>query len=502
MKRCGGGRAHRRLIAAVAMASALWVAIGCGSTAAPSAASTVPAVNAATATSCDYYDYRFELDAELRTLSAVLCFDGPPPPALVCGPQGDVEYAPIAERISGEGAAQLVTQKCRIPLDALGPGDCVRYAVDLRALDGEFPLRRATEARNVVTAQVGAFLFRPEVRDVRLHGHATFSVPEGTRVSLPWQRDADGYLLDASVFEQTGYAVFGEFDSETVVAAGATLDVAILDTLSPTTRAAIVPFVTHAAQTAAQIGGVFPGDRAQLVLVPQPGAGGVRFGMVARGGGASVVFVFGRDSSESELIESWEPGHELTHLRTPFVARGDRWLTEGIATYYQEVLRARAGTTTPQHAWKRLVTGLSRGAQVGTGRTLREESKDMYESGAFQRVYWAGAAVAFLIDVELRRVTDNATSLDTVVLGLQQCCARDARAWTVRDMIARMDQLSGQDVVQRVSAQHLDRAEFSDLAAAFAALGVVIHDGDVTLDDAAPLKQLRDAIMAPVPSSH
>lgn len=476
---------------------------GCGSAPASPplpAASVASAASWGAVASCDYYDYRFELDAELRTLSAVLCFDGPPPSALVCGPQGDAEYAPVAERISAEGVAQLTTQRCRIPLDSLLPGDCVRYAVDLRALDGEFPLRRTTEARDVVTAQVGAFLFRPEVRGVTLHGHATFSVPDGMRVSLPWRRDADGFLLDASVFEQTGYAVFGAFDSEVVVAAGATLDVAILDTLSPTTRAAIVPFVTRAAHTAAQIGGAFPGDRAQLVLVPQPGAGGVRFGMVARGGGASVVFVFGRDSTEAELIESWEPGHELTHLRTPFVTRSDRWLTEGIATYYQEVLRARAGTTTPQHAWKRLVTGLSRGAEVGTGRTLRQESKDMYDSGAFQRVYWAGAAVAFLIDVELRRETDNATSLDTVVLGLQQCCARDARAWTVSDMIARMNELAGQDVVQRVSAQHLDRAEFPGLAETFAALGVVIRDGDVTLDDAAPLKRVRDAIMAPVPS--
>jgi len=491
------------IFCATGLVCAMSAVTGCGSAPAsspPPAASVASPASSGAAASCDYYDYRFELDAELRTLSAVLCFDGPPPPALVCGPQGDVEYAPVAERISGEGVAQLTTQRCRIPLDSLLPGDCVRYAVDLRTLDGEFPLRRTTEGRDVVTAQVGAFLFRPEVRGVRLHGHATFSVPDGMRVSLPWQRDADGFLLDASVFEQTGYAVFGSFDSEIVVAAGATLDVAILDTLSPTTRAAIVPFVTRAAQTAAQIGGAFPGDRAQLVLAPQPGAGGVRFGMVARGGGASVVFVFGRDSTEGELIESWEPGHELTHLRTPFVTRSDRWLTEGIATYYQEVLRARAGTTTPQHAWKRLVTGLSRGAEVGTGRTLRQESKDMYDSGAFQRVYWAGAAVAFLIDVELRRVTENATSLDTVVSGLQQCCARDARAWTVSDMIARMDQIAGHDVVQRVSGQHLDRAEFPALAETFAALGVMIRGGDVTLDDAAPLKRVRDAIMAPVPS--
>lgn len=489
---------------AIGLACAIPAWIGCGSAPASpsqSGASVAPIASPVAAATCDYYDYRFELDAELRTLSAVLCFDGPPPPALVCGPQGDVEYAPVAERISADGVAQLTTQRCRIPLDSLVPGDCVRYAVDLRGLDGEFPLRRTTEARSVVTAQVGAFLFRPEVRDVRLHGHATFSMPEGMKVSLPWLRDADGFLLDASVFEQTGYAVFGAFDSETLVAAGATLDVAILDTLSPITRAAIVPFVTRAAQTAAQIGGAFPGDRAQLVLAPQPGAGGVRFGMVARGGGASVVFVFGRDSTEAELIESWEPGHELTHLRTPFVTRSDRWLTEGIATYYQEVLRARVGTTTPQHAWKRLVTGLSRGAEVGTGRTLRQESKDMYDSGAFQRVYWAGAAVAFLIDVELRRVTDNGTSLDTVVLGLQRCCARDARAWTVSDMIARMDELAGHGVVQRVSEQHLDRAEFPDLAATFAALGVVIRDGDVLLDDAAPLVSVREAIMAPVPAS-
>lgn len=471
----------------------VFVIVACGGASAKPAAASSTANNAA----CDYYDYRFELADDLRNLSATVCFDGTPPRALTCGPQGDSSYAPTAERISAGLVEPLPTRGGHIDLEGLVSGDCVRYTIDLLALSSPHPLGFALGSPQLVTAQTGAFLFRPEVRGTHFHGHATFSLPEGAQVSLPWTRDSDGYLLDATAFELVGYAAFGSFETEVITRAGATLDVALLGDVSTDTRAAIVPWLRRVMDTTSHLGGAFPVERAQVALLPTPGAGGVRFGMVGRGGGPSIVFLFGRDSTETELIQSWEPAHEITHLRTPYVTRADRWLTEGIATYYQEVLRARGAVVTPEHAWQRLASGFVRGAEDGSGHTLRDESAQMYQLHRFHRVYWFGAALAFLADVELRAATHNQMTFDRALSELQACCARDARIWTADEMIARLDAFTGTNTLRVLADRYLDQTEFPDVASAFARLGVQVNASDVVLDATAEDARVRDAIMAP-----
>jgi len=474
--------------------SVAWCVAACGS------AVPAPAVSTRPRAGCDYYDYRFEIDAALRTVTATVCFDGTPPSALVCGPHGDAEYAPHAERISFDGVTPLATAGCRIDLSSFVAGDCVRYSVDMTTLAQPYPLSLGIEAEHLVAAQVGAFMFRPPVRGRQIHGHATFELPDGVRASLPWQRDADGYLLDATAFEFVGYAVFGTFESERVPAAGVTIDAVMLGPLGAATRQAIVPWLNRVATSAARMGGKFPAARAQMLLQTVPGGGGVRFGMTGRGGGPSIVLMLGSESTERELIESWEPVHETIHLRTPYLQRADRWLTEGIATYYQEVLRARDGVITPERAWQRLASGFGRGRNNGTGRTLRAEAADMFTTAAYARVYWFGAALLMLADIELRAATHNATSLDSALLQLEACCSHDAQAWTADQMIARIDEFAGQPVLRAVVDRHLDAPAFPDTEAALVSVGVKFVGETLTFDRSAPQAAVGDAIMSPQPN--
>lgn len=472
------------------IASVFWCASSCAS------ATTNPAAASRPDRRCDYYDYRFEIDAALRMVTATVCFDGPPPSALVCGPHGDAEYAPNAERISADSVTPLTSRGCRIDLTSLSPGDCVRYSVDLTTLHAPYPLSLNVQPQHVVTAQTGVFLFRPEARGSHIHGHATFELPEGVRASLPWLPDADGYLLDATAFDLVGYAAFGTFDTEHVEVLGVTVDAALLGPVAPDTRRAIAPWLSRLVGTAARLGGSFPAARMQVLLQPVAEVSGVTFGMTGRGGGPSVVLVFGRDSTLTELTDSWEPAHETVHLRTPYLQRTDRWLSEGIATYYQEVLRARDGVITPARAWQHLTSGFGRGRRNGTGRTLRVEAAEMMQTAAYARVYWFGAALVMMADIKLRAATQNRSSLDAALLRLEACCSHGARAWTADEMIERLDAFAGQPVLRGVSDRYLDGTEFPDVEAALHPLGVKLDAGTITLDDSAPQVAIRDAIMA------
>ena len=115
---------------------------------------------------------------------------------------------------------------------------------------------------------------------------------------------------------------------------------------------------------------------------------------VLRGGGVAAEFYVDRTRSLDELRRDWTATHELSHMLLPYINRGDAWLSEGFASYYQNVLRARAGMLAPEQAWNKLYRGFQRGRDGTRGRTLAEASRSMGRDRAFMRVYWSGAAIA------------------------------------------------------------------------------------------------------------
>ena len=60
------------------------------------------------------------------------------------------------------------------------------------------------------------------------------------------------------------------------------------------------------------------------------------------------------DRPLDDLRTDWTATHEFSHLLLPYVSRRDRWLSEGLASYYQNVLRARDGRLSETDAWRKL----------------------------------------------------------------------------------------------------------------------------------------------------
>jgi hypothetical protein len=243
-----------------------------------------------------------------------------------------------------------------------------------------------------------------------------------------------------------------------------------------------------------------PFDRMTAIVVPSADVPGspVLFGLAGRGMRRSVTLLVGAHASEAALVPDWTAVHELSHFLTAHVEGEDVWLAEGLATYYEEVLRARQGMLTELEAWTALEHGFARGRAESTSGTLREAAASMQQARCFTRVYWGGAALVLLADVAYRRA---GSSLDEAV----------DRAWSHRGERASAEQLlswldgAPDGIFASVARAGLDADAFPDVTSANDWLGVVVDEnGVISLREDAPGAAVRSAMMnasPPVPSN-
>ena len=366
----------------------------------------------------------------------------------------------------------------------------VRYRV---ALDGgggdpDAPMRFP----GAVYAPTSAWLWAPEPRDPAARYPVEFVLPEGTAHSALFARDPESGALSfgEAAFRYVSYAAFGALGRFAVPAPGGCLEVATLPGSPP--EAAIRTWLEAAGDAASRSLGRLPHESVAVIALPTLGTGGgpVAFGMAAHGERPTLLAFVERDATPEALGRDWVAVHELSHLGHAFLDGRSAWLTEGIATYYETVLRARAGWMEPRTALSLLDAGFRRGERGGTGRTLRGESEDRHRTRAYDRVYWAGAAIALAIDVALRA---EGSSLDAALLG-----AHDLRRERLDDE-ALLRALDGgrPGTATRIAAPWLDANTFPDLASTYRALGVRRSGADIALE--AEGTALREAILSRSP---
>jgi predicted metalloprotease with PDZ domain len=191
----------------------------------------------------------------------------------------------------------------------------------------------------------------------------------------------------------------------------------------------------------------------------------------------------------AELRADWTAVHELSHLFHPYLGSEGRWLAEGLASYYQNVLRARAGLLAPDDAWRRLEAGFGRGRREASGAPLRELSR---EHRGTMRVYWAGAAFWLEADLALRA---RRTSLDEVLSQYARCCLRGAGEVAPEAFLADLDRIAGDDTFASLHARYADATTFPPLEDAYAALGLEPRADGLDLSADPRAVALREAIM-------
>jgi len=115
------------------------------------------------------------------------------------------------------------------------------------------------------------------------------------------------------------------------------------------------------------------------------------------------------------------------------------------------------------------------------------------------KIYWSGAALALIADVELRRRSDGRESLDTVLDRMQQCCLPSARTWSGVDLFRKFDTLVDEPLFMDLYRQYADAAGFPDVRPLLEQLGVRAEGGEVRLSDHAELATIRRALTIPDP---
>jgi hypothetical protein len=219
----------------------------------------------------------------------------------------------------------------------------------------------------------------------------------------------------------------------------------------------------------------------------------VPFGRVIRDGGESIELFVDPRRPIGDFYDDWTATHEFSHLMLPFLASSHRWISEGFAQYYQNVLLARAKRYEVQRAWQKLHEGFERGRRSRPELSPNEASRRGV-GAATMKIYWSGAVLALLADVELRERSDGRESLDDVLDRLQRCCLPAERRWTGPQLFERLDELAGRPVFMPLYQKYANEQGFPDTATIYRRLGIEVEDGRVVLRDDAELADIRRAI--------
>ncbi len=447
--------------------------------------------------------YTVATDERLEHLHVRVCFEGTVPRRLIARDERAPDLLRAARLQGPQNTVVLQPRGATLTLPRTEIPACLEYRVDLTAI-GKRQWRSSNwRTRDAIVLHPDLWLWYPDGVREDERWRLDFELPPGYDVSGPWERISSiqgrvTYALRERMAGWDARMAIGRFAVESIELPGGRLKYALLSGEPAPDVAAMRRWTTSGARALVTAYGRLPVPEAQLLVVPI-GRGGepVPWGEVQRGGGEAVNLYVDQRRPLGEFMADWVLVHELSHLLLPSIAGRDRWLSEGLASYYQNVLRARAGLMSAQWAWNELHAGFERGIR-GTppGRSLAEVSETMMRDHSFMRVYWSGAAIALLADVELRRRSRGAKSLDTALAAFRDCCLPSDRSWSARELMRRLDRLTGETVFMKLYRAHVDSDDFPDLRAVYRELGLQpMGATKLRLDPTAPGATIRRAIM-------
>ena len=324
-----------------------------------------------------------------------------------------------------------------------------------------------------------SWLIRPRVAEP--DARVELSV-KGTEVLLPWQPGPDGqYHLSAEDLVDSGFHAFGGRRCQAQLTE-AVLDVAILGTMTHVEDAQLCEWLRQRAEEVRYVRRRFPYPRISVSIYPVPGREDASvFGMVMWSSPPSIALLVGQDTRLDALQHDWTALHELLHLTHPTFLPRAPWISEGLATYFTELVQARSGRMSAEAVWAEMLRGFQRGRAQASGQTLQE----MIDDSAPPGLYWVGAFFCLRLDVELRRATQNQRGLQDVL----ELLATKGSTSTVDAYGAAVDEVAGKPLFRALLEEDLRRPAFAGLEGLLEDLGVTPIPAGVKL------KPARDSVL-------
>lgn len=281
-------------------------------------------------------------------------------------------------------------------------------------------------------------------------------------------------------------------DTRVLRAGGSVLRVEVVDVEDPARAAMLQRWISESAEATKTLSGRFPLRDAYVRVqqIDSRDASPVPWGQTRRRGETGVLLYVRRDADYQALRSDWTAVHELSHLYHPYLGDRGRWLAEGLASYYQNVFRTRAGMLDANEAWERLDAGFRRGATATSGERLDAMGRGR---GGTMRVYWAGAAYWLEADLALRR--ERGTSLDALLDEYARCCLDGSAALAPEAFIAALDRLAGGELLATLYRRHAALREFPALDSAYRQLGIERSGNGLRFTGTHDALRLREAIM-------
>ncbi len=383
-------------------------------------------------------------------------------------------------------------------------GECRGYRADLAAIAAERKPDVGWRAGKDIVVAPQLWLLRDDSQsgDARLR----MELPPGWSISAPWQELASGvgtgggrsilFRIPRTPQDWSASVAFGHFEEKRIELPGGVLRLAILGDVDTAGRGKLERWFGRVARAVLGAYGRLPLADVQVLMLPVDGRGNaVVFGQSVRGQGNALHLLIDPNRPESEFDDDWMAVHELSHLMHPYLGDRGSWLAEGLATYYQNVLRARGGLLTAAQAWDRLSEGFQRGAAAPGGGTLEQTADNMNRTRAYQRVYWAGAAFWLTVDHDLRRESAGQIGLDIALSRFRDCCLPAYRQWRPEDFVAKLDALAGTTLISARYREFAAMREFPEWRKLYADLGIRETNGRMSFDGQARDAAVREAIM-------
>ncbi len=458
----------------------------------------LPGISAATQDK-EYAHYHISVNSMLTEMQVQLCFVDEVPEAITT--TSDVAHRALKGlRINGKPAARRNVARHKIKIKALAARQCLQYRVDLNIARTEAHIARIDpRSQDDILLPVSSWLWLPDIDTSSRRITLVFELPTGINVAAPWQPiqyKNNQYSFEPGRFpaDWQSLIAIGRFNTDDITIADTTLRLSILGALPVQKEDEIRHWIEHGATSILNIYGRLPLPSIQIMVVPTGKRDGpVPWGQVLRGGGPAMQLFIDASRPYNQFEQDWTLVHEFSHFLHPKLGMDGAWLSEGLASYYQNIVQARAGTISAKRAWQKLLEGFQRGAaQTKKGRSLAYESRHMSASHHYMRVYWSGAAIALLADFKLR---ENGQSLDKALSMFQQCCLLKHAYWDTKEFMDKLDVLSNTTIFSKLYSQYAHSDQFPDLKTVYNQLGLNLGNAEMSLDNQADAIQIRRQIM-------
>jgi hypothetical protein len=408
------------------------------------------------------HHYTIEIDADYTTMTVEAHFDRAIDSISARSRHAGSYLRDALDCVNNE---QLESRSQRLILPAAGIR-CLRYRVDLRGAAQHDRLAGILNDHSLAVSPT-LWMWRPRLL-AKDEIFARFALADDGEVFVPWQRIQSAgaeYRLTASPQSGAAIALFGTFEQAIERLGDTTLNIVLLNTGDAIDLQAFIPWVRASAENIMATYGRFPNPNTNVVLIPTGSRSwgsnkAVSFGQLVRDGGETIELMINQHRPINEFYKDWTPTHEFSHLMLPYVDRDQRWISEGFAQYYQNVLLARAGQHSAQDAWQKIFSGLERG---------RESAPDISPN-----------------DAAAGRTRDTRMKI----------------YWSGKELFGKLDELLQQPLFMDLYRQYADAGGFPDARPLLARLGVSMQGEQVALQPDAELADVRDAITYQAKAPH